>query len=276
LNPSIENQTVREFWDRNPVAANSVQGITPGTADYFKNVDRLREEAGCEPFDFSETIHEYSQSAGKAVLDIGCGHGYVLSRYATYGAKVFGIDLTQRALELTQKRFDLLQFKGDFRQTDGNSIPHPDKSFDIVCCMGVLHHIADPSPMLREISRVLRPGGQVILMFYNRRSFRNYVTFPWRKFFGPPAFRGKTLQKIRNMNDGADCPLALVYSKTEVQTLIESYFRDIRFIVNKLPYEELFIHHGIGRRLAHFLPSPSENLLARHWGWNLYVKAKKI
>jgi SAM-dependent methyltransferase len=269
-----DNTTVKNFWEKNPVAAKDV-AAEKGTLEFFQKFDALREAPNCEPPDFSNKIHGFDSSAGKKVLDVGCGNGYVLSRYAAQGATVHGLDLTEQALALSRKRFDLVGLKGAFELTDGDKIPCADDSFDVVCSMGVLHHIADPRPMIREMQRVLRPGGQLILMFYHKNSFRNAVAFRLRKYVGPPIYRGKDLQVIRNMNDGADCPLALVYSKAEVSALLSDFFHDLRFTINKLPYEELFLSWRLGARLAGFLPSPSESFLARRWGWNLYVKAVK-
>ncbi|MCB4755534.1 MAG: class I SAM-dependent methyltransferase [Elusimicrobia bacterium] len=234
-----------------------------------------REAENCEPSSFSNKIHEYDRSEGKMVLDVGCGNGYVLAQYARYGARVFGIDLTEKALQLSQRRFQLSQFKAEFKLTDGKIIPYTDNAFDVICCMGVLHHIANPRPMINEINRVLKSNGQAIFMVYNRASFRNHITFRIRKYIGPKIYRGKDMQQIRNMNDGPDCPLAMVYGKREIERLLKDGFQNLSFLINKLPYEELFIHPTLGYYMARLLPTPSESFFARKWGWNLYVKGNK-
>ena len=271
---------VKNFWEINPVAAQNIAEVQ-GTYDFFRKFDNIREAGNCEPYNFSNKIHNYSGSKGKFVLDVGCGNGYVLSHYAKYGAKVFGIDITEKAIELTKERFRICDLKGDFKLTNGNEIPYPENHFDIVCSMGVLHHIEDPIPMIKEIHRVLKVDGELILMLYNKRSFRNHITFRVRKYFGSSIYRGKDLQFIRNMNDGNDCPLAKVYSKKEMLELL-SDFHEHKFIINKLPYKELFIlsetnkyFKYVGKILDKVLPSPSENFLAKRFGWNLYCKARK-
>jgi 2-polyprenyl-3-methyl-5-hydroxy-6-metoxy-1,4-benzoquinol methylase len=149
---------VQEFWNKNPVAASAIDASL-GTPDFFRSFDRLREDDGCEPYAFSEMIHGYSQSAGCKVLDVGCGNGYVLAQYARHGASVFGVDITRTAVDLSRRRFELAGLSGTFSQIDGQRLPFPDASFDIVCSMGVLHHISDPSPLVDEMRRVLKPGG---------------------------------------------------------------------------------------------------------------------
>lgn len=159
--PDVAIGRVKAFWEQNPVAAEAI-GEEHGTPGYFRAFDSLREADDCEPYAISEAIHGYSKSKGLKVLDVGCGNGYVLFQYARHGAEVTGVDLTKAAVELSRKRFALGGLPGEFLEVDGNSLLFPDESFDIICSMGVLHHISDARPMVAEIFRVLKPGGQLI------------------------------------------------------------------------------------------------------------------
>src|SRR5690242_4654821 len=154
--PSLEQ--IREFWQAHPVADSQV-GARQTLYDYFRAFDNLRESADVEPYAFSNLVHDYEGSAGKAVLDYGCGNGYVLAQYARHGASVYGVDVTDAAVELTRTRFALLGLEGTFVRNDGTEIPFADRFFDIACSMGVLHHIPDPRPVVGELYRVLKPGG---------------------------------------------------------------------------------------------------------------------
>jgi len=267
-------QTIQDFWQANPVAAKEA-GIPIGTPDYFKKVDALREAPDCEPWAYANRIHRFADFKGRSVLDVGCGHGYVLSHYAKQGAQVTGVDLTERAVLLSRERFRLSNLPGQFTKINGSQLPFPDQSFDLVCSMGVLHHMPDPSPLVSEIARVLKPSGRFIGMLYHRGSFRNHVTFRWRKWFGNNQYRGKPIEQQRNMNDGAQCPYATVYSPEEAEALLDPYFQKPVFEINKLSYPELFLYSRIGGRLSHWLPSPSKSWIARRWGWNLYFETVK-
>jgi SAM-dependent methyltransferase len=268
--PSIDE--VRLFWQEHPVADAAVTHRAT-SYDYFRDFDNLREMA--EPYAFSNRIHGYEDAAGKAVLDYGCGNGYVLGHYARNGAIVHGVDLTEAAVQLARARFGLLGLEGSFVQGDGTTIPHPDETFDIVCSMGVLHHVQDPSPIVRELHRVLKPGGLLIAMLYHRNSFRYRVTFPWRQRFGAPEVRGRPLQDVVNANDGPDNPWAGVYSRAEASALF-SAFTDQQFVVSKLDYAELALYKRFGERvLLRVLPAAVLDRLASRYGWNLYVKARR-
>lgn len=268
----VSNDDVRTFWEENPVAAVGIDA-QPGSRSFFEAFDRVREADNSEPYELSNRIHGYDRASGLRVLDVGCGNGYVLSRYARHGAEVHGTDLTETALTLSRRRFELEGLTGTFTRTDGDTIAYPEGYFDIVCSMGVLHHIENPRPMIAEILRVLKPGGQAILMLYHRNSWKYRVILPLRLVFDR-AYRGKSLQQALNMNDGADCPLAKVYSRTQVRSLLQG-FQGIRFELGQLSWKQLFLVPPLARALASVLPPCSQTVFARTLGWNLYVSAFK-
>ncbi len=270
--PPVAIADVKAFWEKNPVAA---EGIAAGfgTVEYFHTFDALREDDACEPPYLSEAIHGYANAAGKKVLDVGCGNGYVLQHYAMHGADVHAVDLTLAAVELCRKRFAQAGLKGAFTEIDGNHLPYPDATFDIVCSMGVLHHVADPRPMVDEIYRALKPGGELIVMLYHRHSWKNLVLLRLRRLFDP-AYRGMSQQQALNHNDGDDCPLALVYSRNETRALFNR-FAAHRFTVNQLSWRQLFMLPPLVRLAERLLPPASRCWPARTLGWNLYLHAVK-
>src|SRR5262245_40558003 len=170
---------VRKYWEQNPVAARSVP-FALGTPDYFKYYDSLREEN--EPPAFSAALHEFARFSGRRVLDVGSGNGYVLSRYAAAGAKVHGVDLTSAGINLCRRRFDIMGLPGHFAVGNAESLPFEGATFDCVCSMGVLHHTPDTPRAVREVFRVLRPGGRLIVMFYHRDSLQYRLKFPLVKW----------------------------------------------------------------------------------------------
>ncbi len=268
-----EIQDVRHYWNANPVATEGI-AEQAGSAEFFSAFDAIREAENCEPYAYSDLIHGYSASQGKRVLDVGCGNGYVLSRYARKGADVTGVDLTAKAIELSRRRFELEGLSGDFEQIDGVHLPYPDNEFDIVCSMGVLHHIPDPGPTVDEIYRVLKPGGKVIIMLYYRYSYNNMVVLPLKRLFDR-RYKGMSHQDALNRNDGAGCPLVMVYSRPEAHKLLHR-FKDHDFRLNLLSWRQLFLlPHKAAAIAGRILGSPSDTWLARRLGWNLYVTATK-
>lgn len=270
--PGVRIENVKTFWEANPVAA---EGISHewGSAEYFRVFDALREDDSCEPLALSDAIHGYSDSSGLKVLDIGCGNGYVLFQYARHGADITGVDLTRTAVELSRKRFTLGQMRGEFLEVDGNNLPFPDNHFDIVCSMGVLHHISDPRPMADEMFRVLKPGGRLIAMLYHRYSWKNIVLLRVKRLLDP-RYRGKSHQEALNINDGDDCPLALVYSRDEAAALF-SKFSDIEFRLTQLSWRQFLMLPPLVKLAERFFPPSSDCWPARTMGWNLNIRALK-
>jgi SAM-dependent methyltransferase len=255
--PTID--AVRSYWERNPVAAAAVPHPL-GAPEYFAYYDRLREAN--EPPAFAARLHEYPRFAGKAVLDVGCGNGYVLSRYALEGASVFGIDLTRTAVGLSRRRFDLMRLAGDFTVGNAECLPFRDRSFDCVCSMGVLHHTPDTRKAVAEVFRVLRPGGTVILMFYHRNSAQNRLKFPLTRWFS-----GKPMQQSINEVDGVGNPKGDVYSREELAVLL-GLFHDVDLFAGVFPW------HAMGR-VRHAVPPAIRAVMERRWGWFLYAKGTR-
>jgi SAM-dependent methyltransferase len=248
---------VRAFWEENPVAAAAVP-FGPGTADYFEHYDRLREAN--ESVRFSYRLHEYRDFAGRSVLDVGCGNGYVLSRFAGEGAQTFGVDLTVRGIELSCRRFANAGLRGAFLVGSAEDLPWPDNTFDCVTSMGVLHHTPDTPRSVAEVHRVLKPGGRVIVMFYHRHSvvhlrlrFRS-----WRS--------GIPVEKLVNDVDGIGNPKGDVYTRRQLRRLLAA-FDDIEIstgFLQGLPF-------GRWRVPPRVVLRP----FASRWGWFLYAKARK-
>jgi len=93
--------------------------------------------------------------SGLRLLDVGCGTGYHLSRYRERGFEVAGVDGSEGMLvHARQANPDI-----EFLQSDVDKIPYPDGSFDLVLSIEVLRYLPDISRCIREMARVLKPGG---------------------------------------------------------------------------------------------------------------------
>jgi ubiquinone/menaquinone biosynthesis C-methylase UbiE len=160
---------VRTFWSRAPCG--SWDATAPeGTREYYDQIEARRYEL--EPF-----IHRYAafeQAAGLEVLEIGVGVGSDHVQFARAGARLHGIDLTERGVDLVRRRLALEDLASDLQVADAESLPFPDDSFDVVYSWGVLHHTPDTARALSEAVRVLRPGGRLCVMVYARHAWVSY------------------------------------------------------------------------------------------------------
>lgn len=107
---------------------------------------------------------------GLDVIDVGCGPGVMLARLALAGARAEGVDLVPEHVERARMCLATLGLHGEAHVGDGEQLRYPDGRFDRVVANNALQFTADFDAALREALRVLRPGGSLRLIVYNRRS----------------------------------------------------------------------------------------------------------
>lgn len=123
----------------------------------------------------------FREGAGKSVLEIGVGMGADHLEWAkSRPARLVGIDLTPRAVEHTRTRLGLSGFTPDVQVANAERLPFADASFDVVYSWGVLHHTPDTPAAMREVLRVLKPGGVARIMIYNTRSLTGWLL--WARY----------------------------------------------------------------------------------------------
>jgi ubiquinone/menaquinone biosynthesis C-methylase UbiE len=100
---------------------------------------------------------------GRRVLDVGCGDGTYLLAAAEAGAEATGVDASREALEAARGRAKERGLQVTLERGDARSLPFADGTFDVVLAVTVLCFIEDAALALREMHRVLRPGGRIVL-----------------------------------------------------------------------------------------------------------------
>lgn len=110
-----------------------------GTPEFFDDLESYR----FRKLDYLPEIVDFSGYANKQVLEIGCGLGLDLARYAAGGAHVHGIDLSDTAIGLARQHFEQRGLPGSFTVMNGEALEYPDHSFDLVYAHGVLQYTAN-------------------------------------------------------------------------------------------------------------------------------------
>lgn len=258
----------QEQWTANPCGAHVAAEHGFGTREYFDAIENYRYRV------YAPWMREalgFDRYSGKRLLEIGCGTGTDLLQYARGGAKVTGIDLTPRSVEITRQRFEVFGLTGEFAVDDAENLSFADESFDVVYSFGVLHHTPDTRRAISEVHRVLRRGGEAIIMLYNRASLYYWGSIILRRGILGGELLGKTPGEIMSEyvehTETGGRPLVKAYTKREARVLF-SRFNRCEIKVNQLTREEL----GLPGR---YLSDPVLSWLARHFGWNLIIRAIK-
>ena len=107
---------------------------------------------------------------GLRLLDVGCGTGNHIQRYRSRGFDVAGVDGSETMLKHARD----INPGVDIRLADVESIPFEDASFDLLLCIEVLRYLRDPTPCIREMARVLKPGGLCLATATPRFNLNGY------------------------------------------------------------------------------------------------------
>lgn len=107
-----------------------------------------------------------------SVLDIGCGTGDYCELLSAISNQYVGVDFSASMIEQAHERFSSHPKKPVFKKASAESLPFPDDQFDLVCAIGFIEYFADPGAPLKEISRVLKPGGTLVIQSYQVDLFK--------------------------------------------------------------------------------------------------------
>jgi len=168
------NNENREFWSE-PCGSNSKLSHGFDSNDEF---DRWFFEF----YPYLESYIPFDQLRGKKVFEVGLGMGSVAQRIAENGADYYGLDIAEGPVALVNSR--LHEKRLDGRATEGNILncPHEDCTFDFAVAIGCLHHTGDLYQGIKELVRIVRPGGKGIFMVYNAFSYRQWISSPLKTF----------------------------------------------------------------------------------------------
>jgi ubiquinone/menaquinone biosynthesis C-methylase UbiE len=145
------------------------------------------------------TIASLGLPRGATALDIGCGAGNEAVFMASCGLRTTGVDLSPTALSIAADRAQRAGVSVQWRTGSALALPVPDASVDFANDRGCFHHVAEPDrpAYAREVARVLRPGGRLLLRGCRRADMTMFVTVTEEvvdRFFAPPHFsRGPVL-----------------------------------------------------------------------------------
>lgn len=208
---------VREFWDR----ASCGEELYLHGNDLAAYQQHAQTRYTLEPYILE--FADFATTKGLRVLEIGVGLGADHQMFASAGANLYGIDLTHRAVHHAQRRLSACGLSSKLAVGDAENLHFPDGYFDLVYSWGVLHHTPDTPRAVREIWRVLRPGGVAKVMLYHKWSLVGLML--WVRYALLRLRPWLTLEAVYARY--LESPGTKAYSKREIRTLFAD-FADVR------------------------------------------------
>jgi SAM-dependent methyltransferase len=246
---------VRTYWDAH-VHDLEISRQPPGSREFFADLDQYH----FEKLHHLLRLVDFDGYRGRSVLDVGCGAGVDLARFARGGANVIGVDIAPSAVALARANFAQQSLPGHFEVANGEQLPFPDCSFDLVFAHGVVQYTTDPQRLIEECRRVLRPGGEAIVQVYNRISWLN------------------ALSQLMNVGlEHEAAPVLLKFSIGEFRRLL-ARFGEVRIVAERFPVKSR-LHGGWKGEIYNRLFVGTFNALPRaivgRFGWHLIAFCRK-
>jgi SAM-dependent methyltransferase len=211
---------VRTYWNAH-IHDLEITKHAVGTPGFFADLDQYH----FEKLHHLLRLVPFDGMKDKDVLEVGCGAGVDLVRFARGGARVTGVDLAESAIALATANFAQQGLTADLRVADGEALPFADASFDLVFAHGVVQYTADDRRLVAEVRRVLRPGGLAIFQVYNRRSWLH------------------VLSKVMKVGlEHEDAPVLKKYTWDEFASLLQG-FREVEIVAERFPVKSR-LHGG--------------------------------
>jgi len=248
-------EAVRDYWDRH-IHDLEITTHPVGSRGFFDDLDQYH----FEKLHHLLRLVAFDGYRGRSVLEVGCGAGVDLARFAKGGARVTGVDLAASAIALARANFAQQGLEGTFEVADAERLPFADNSFDLVYAHGVVQYTANPQKLVDECRRVLKPGGEAVFQVYNRVSWLNALS---------------KMMKVGLEHD--DAPVILKFSIGEFRRLLRG-FREIRIVPERFPVKSRLhggwkgaVYNGLFVGTFNALPRS----LVRRFGWHLLAFCTK-
>lgn len=269
-------KTGEKFWDLNPCG-----GIW---TDRKAFMDWVR---ATEPYIF-DVLDRHSWN-GMRVLEVGCGQGTTLNYLPPSSARMIGLDMSFESLRLSVAGAMELGHPDSVKvmQSDAESLPVAGERFDAVLSIGVLHHTSDTHGGVREIWRVLKPGGLAIVMLYRSGNPKWWLTRLLRTYGGiidrimRRPFVIEAIRKRRRVDSPGGTALLELFG---VPILKAFSNRQAREMFSDFSEVHISNHQPGFRRLPDILPffrrfSPFfdwlDQVMCNLWGFYQVVEARK-
>ena len=251
-------ETIKEYWNSRPCNLNHSQ-LEKGTKEYFDEVESKKHFVEPHILKFAD----FSNCNNLKVLEIGCGLGTAAVNFIRNGANYTGLELSDESLKLTKQRLDVYDLSGELYnincEEDISFLGL--NSFDLIYSFGVIHHSPNPTKIIENVYKLLKPGGVFKLMLYAENS--------WKKML-----IDKEQEQYEAQNG---CPLAFTYTNEQVYELLKDFKNINIFQTHIFPYKINPYKNNIYIKEDWFeaMPDNMFKILEEKLGWHLCITCNK-
>jgi SAM-dependent methyltransferase len=224
----------RKWWESHPMRYDWKDGIRyeEFSKEFYAEIDRrffsaVELYAPCKKIPFDWLI-DFDSLKTRDVLEIGVGNGSHAQLLAGHARTFTGIDLTEYAVKSTAERMHVFGVAGTVLRMDAEQMQFLDNSFDFILDLGRYSPRANTRKILEEMHRVLRPGGEALVMVYHRTFWEYYVQGAMLAILSGQIFKREALhESIQRRTDGA---IARYYRRSEWEQLVSDLLviKDVR------------------------------------------------
>jgi len=259
------------FWEELCGTALAQQlGIEDASPESLARFD----EAYMEGYPYLTGYLPQPAAPGERLLEVGLGYGTVSQILAEREFDYHGLDIAIGPVGMVRDRIGRIGLEDPAERVRQGSIleaPYPDAHFDHVVAIGCLHHTGDMRGAVREVHRILKPGGEATVMVYHRHSYRRFKQWLERKLG-----RGLDDEAVRASYDtdssGAAAPATEYAGRREAKREVFSDFAEVRTRSENFDH---MVHKSVWRRHQEIDRGFLLGWPARLAGLDLYVVATK-
>lgn len=266
--PQVDAAVLRaiyDYWNHHTLGLQyqTDPDVEVGSREFFEHI-----RPWMNPYKFPWIMRRIQDEAAKLqglhLLEIGCGMGYDSLEFLKRGVRVTATDLTPNAVAMTRRHFELQGVEAeDVRVESVLELSFPSESFDAVWANGVVHATGDTPRALREIRRVLKPGGRAIIShFYRRPSWMHAL---------------KSLPGVNIEFADEDPPVNDFLTERQIEALFEGFeiVDRVREHERLLPVQrsglKAMLYRRVLKPLYNLVPKP----IALRWAYKYSITAVK-
>jgi ubiquinone/menaquinone biosynthesis C-methylase UbiE len=263
-------ESVKQYWNSRPCNIRH-SNKEVGTREYFDEVQTRKYLV--EPH--IPVFADFPYWKGKKVLEIGCGIGTDTVNFASNGAILTSVDLSEESLSLAKKRLEVYDLDADVKYANAENLSEfvEPQVFDLVYSFGVLHHTPNPEAAFQEVKKFMGPDSEFRMMVYNKGAFKVFQILEEYDFQYDVA--EDLIAKHSEAQTG--CPVTYSYTPSQITNILENEGFEVTSVEidHIFPYKvDLYKKYVYEKEEIWNMPDETFRNFEKRYGWHLLVKAK--